>query len=110
MTEVQKFDYLGSTITEDGRCESEMKWRIGIVKNAFQKMKNLLTNRHVSIRIRVRAAKTYVWSTSLYGFESWTINKEIEKRLEELEIWCWRRMLKVCLTERRTKQLDQEGN
>ena len=111
--QVAKFDYLGCSITEDGRCESEIKRRIGIAKNAFRKMGNLITNRHISISTKIRAIRTYVWSTLLYGCETWTINKEMEGRLEAMEMWCWRRMLRVSWTEKRTNgsildEIDKE--
>ena len=100
--QVDKFKYLGSVVTVDGRCESEIRQRIGIAKNAFDKMRNMLTNRHIRINTRIRVIKTYVWSTLLYGCESWTISKDMERRLEAFEVWCWRRMMRVSWMERRT--------
>ena len=100
--QVNKFKYLGSTITEDSRCESEIKERIGIARSAFIKMRNVISNRHVRVATRIRVIKAYIWSTLLYGCETWTINKEMEKRLEAFEMWCWRRMLRISWTERRT--------
>ena len=102
--QVNKFKYLGSIITEDGRCESEIKQRIGIARSAFGKMRNVISNRHVRIATRIRLIKTYIWATLLYGCETWTINKEMEKRLEAFEMWCWRRMLRISWTERRTNE------
>ena len=100
--QVEKFKYLGSTVTADARCTTEIKARIGIAKTAFRKMNNLLTNSRISMETRKRAVKTYVWSTLLYGCETWTVSREMEKRLEAMEMWCWRRMLRVSWTERRT--------
>ena len=65
-------------------------------------MKNLLTNSRLSLQTRVRAIKTYVWSTLLYGCEAWTVSKAMEQRLEAVEMWCWRRMLRISWTERRS--------
>ena len=98
--QVRRFCYLGSYITEDGRCTEEIKRRICEAKKAFQKMKNIITNSHLSIKTRQRATKTYVWSVLLHGSEAWTINKPMEKRLEAFEMWCWRRLLKISWTER----------
>ena len=100
--QVDKFKYLGSMLTEDGRSENEIRQRIGIAKNAFGKMKNMVTNRHVRIETRIRVIKAYIWATLLYGCETWTINKDMERKLEAFEVWCWRRMMRVSWTERRT--------
>ena len=102
--QVNKFKYLGSTITEDGRCESEIKQRIGIARSAFIKMRNVISNRHLRVATRIRVIKTYIWSTLLYGCETWTISTVMEKRLEAFEMWCWRRMLRISWTERRTNE------
>ena len=100
--QVEQFKYLGSTLTADGRCTKEINTRIGIAKTAFRKMANLITNSRISIDTRKRAVQTYVWSTLLYGCETWTVSKVMEKKLEAMEMWCWRRMLRVSWTERRT--------
>ena len=102
INQVDKFKYLGSMITEDSRCENEIRQRIGIAKNAFGKMKNVLTNRHVRIETRIRVIKAYIWATLLYGCETWTINKDMERKLEAFEVWCWRRIMRVSWMERRT--------
>ena len=99
---VDQFTYLGSVITADARCDTEIKKRIGIAKTAFRKMSSMLTNRRISIDTRKRAVKTYVWSTLLYGCEAWTVSREMEGRLEAVEMWCWRRMLRVSWVERRS--------
>ena len=101
---VEEFQYLGSLMTTDARCDKEVKKRIGIAKTAFKKMKQLLTSSRISIETRKRAIKTYVWSTLLYGCEAWTLSREMERRLEAMEMWCWRRMLKVGWTERRSNE------
>ena len=99
---VEQFQYLGSMVTADARCNVEIKRRIGIAKTAFRKMGHLLTNSHLRLNTRKRAVKTYVWSTLLYGCETWTVSKEMEKRLEAMEMWCWRRMLKISWVQRRS--------
>ena len=98
--QVDKFKYLGSMLTEDGRSENEIRQRIGIAMNAFGKMKNMVTD--ISIETRIRVIKTYIWAILLYGYETWTINKDMERKLEAFEVWCWRRMMRVSWTERRT--------
>ena len=64
------FVYLGSTITQDARSNKEIERRILIAKNSFSNMKNLLTNNRLNIQTRVRALKTYIWFTLMYGAES----------------------------------------
>ena len=54
------------------------------------------------VSTRKRTINTYAWSTLLYGCEAWTVSKEMEMRLDAMEMWCWRRMLRVTWTERRS--------
>ena len=89
--QVKKFKYLGSLITEDGRCEAEVKARIGMVKDAFSKLKELLT-RKMNKTTKKKMIKTLVWSIVLYGAETWTLRKEEVNRLNAFEMWLWRRM------------------
>ena len=95
-----KDKYLGSIVTHNGRCVEEIKTRIAIAKNAFTKIKAMVTNRAISINLRKRFIKAYVWSTLTYGCEAWTINKEMERKIEAAEMWCYRRMMKIAWTER----------
>jgi hypothetical protein len=98
---VTKFKYLGSYITADGRCEAEIKARIGMAKDAFSKRKELLTKK-MSRSIKKRIVKAVVWSVALYGAETWTLRKEDVRRLDALEMWLWRRMEKVSWKEKKT--------
>ena len=104
LEQVQQFKYLGSILSEDCRCRNEIRARIGIAKAAFKQMRNFLTNRNISIDVRKRAVKTYIWSTLLYGAEAWTIGKEMEKRIQAMEMWIWRRIMKISWTERQTNE------
>ena len=79
LKQVDKFCYLGSTIKSDGRCDGEIKKRIAEAKNAFNKMRNFLTNKNISLQIRKRGVKTFVWSVMTYGAEAWTISNTIWK-------------------------------
>jgi hypothetical protein len=102
--QVNRFNYLGSIITPDGRCDEDIKMRIALSKQAFQKMSPVLKNRTISIDTKTRVLKCYVWSILLYGSECWTISKEMEKRLEATEMWFLRRMLNVPWTARETNE------
>jgi len=108
--QVKKFKYLGSIITDDGRCEEEIKARISNAKDAFSKRKELLTQK-MSKAVRKKIVKTVVWSVALYGAETWTLRKEEMRRLNALEMWLWRRMEKISWTDKKTNEfvLEQVG-
>src|SRR6478609_7435245 len=89
-----KFRYLGSLISEDGRWLDDVKTRIGMAKDAFNKRKELLT-RSIRVDLRKRLVKTLMWQVVLYGCEKWTMRKEEINRLNAFEMWVWRRMGKV---------------
>src|SRR4029077_20838818 len=92
--EVSCFKYLGSTMTEDGRCEIEIKTRIALAKEAFNNRKELLTKRFNKV-VKKKIVKTLVWITLLYGCETWTLKQEKIRRLKAAEMWMWKRMEKV---------------
>ena len=102
--QVTKFKYLGYLITSDGRCTTEIRKRIAMAKETFQKMKPILTNRNVTMTTKTRILKTYIWSVLLYGCECWTINKVMERKLEAAEMWFIRRMLRVSWTDKKTNE------
>ena len=89
----------------------EVKKRVAIAKKTCNDMKHLLTNRKISVKTRKNLMKTYIWSTLLYGAESWTLSGALVKRLEAVEMWLWRRMMKVPWTARLTNEevLDMVG-
>ena len=93
--QASSISYLGSLITEDGRCEKEVKRRIEIARSAFVKMNKILTSRKINIDTRKRLCVCYVWSTLLYGSETWTLTKRTTKHLQAFEMWMLRRMLKI---------------
>ena len=101
--QVKQFKYLGSVITEDGKCEVEVKTRIALAKTAFSRRKELLTKR-MNRRVRKRLVKTIVWPILMYGCETWTLRKEEIRRLEAFEMWCWRRMEKISYTEKKSNE------
>ena len=95
MEQVSKFVYLGQTVTEDGKCDTAIKQRIEIARSVFMKMEKILCCRSINFELRCRIWKCYIWSTLLYGVETWTLYKETERKLEAFEMWCLRRMLKI---------------
>jgi exonuclease III len=92
--QVSSFKYLGSLLTEDWRCEKDVRARIGIAKEAFTRMKRVLCG-SLDLELRKRLAKCFVWSVLLYGAETWTLREHEKKKLEAFEMWMWRRMLKI---------------
>ena len=101
--QVMKFKYLGSWITADGRCELEVKSRIGMAKAAFAKRKELLTKK-MNRCVKKKIIKTVIWSTALYAAETWMLKKEETRRLNALEMWLWRRMEKISWTAKKTNE------
>ena len=98
-------------ITSDGKCITEIKKRIATAKDAFQKLSLILKNRNISMTIKFRVLKTYVWSTLTYGCECWTIASDIEKKIEAAEMWFIRRMLRISWTEKKPNvNVLREGN
>ena len=71
--------YLGYMATEDGKCDKEIKRRIGTARTAFESMAKILTSRNISIELRSCTAKCYIWSTLLYGAETWTLRLRLLK-------------------------------
>ena len=98
----QSFKYLGTLITQDGRGHSEVNTRIAQAKIVFQKMKSILTNKNMSTATRQRVLQCYVEPILMYGCETWTITKPLQKKIEAVEIWFWRRMLKIPWAAMRT--------
>ena len=82
-------------ITEDRQCDLEVKTRIEMARSAFVKLRDMLTSKYVSLNTRKHLVLCYVLSTFLYAWESWTLNKELEGRIEALEMWIYRRLLKI---------------
>ena len=85
--QVEKFKYLGSTIKSDGRNDAEIKIRIGMAKDAFQKMEKVIKNKNITIETRNRILQCYVIPILTYGSECWTISPNMERKLEATEMW-----------------------
>ena len=103
LEQVKQFNYLGSTITEDCKSNSEIRRRIILGKEAFNKNNELLRGK-LELSLKKRLIKTIIWSVVLYGSETWTMQKEDIKRLEAFEMWLWRRIMKVKWTEHKTNE------
>ena len=97
--QVSNFKYLGSLISEDGRCLIDVKTRIALAKDAFNKRKEFLTG-GLSGTLKKRMVKVLVWPVAIYGCETWTLKKEEKDKLEALEMWLWRKLEKVNWSDR----------
>ena len=103
LEQVKQFSYLGSSVTDDGKSHSEVKRRILLGREAFNKSKELLRGK-LELSLKKRLIKTIIWSVVLYGSETWTLQKEDVKRLEAFEMWLYRRIMKVKWTEHKTNE------
>ena len=96
---IEYFSYLGRLITNVARCTRAIKSRTAIAKTAFNRKKNIFTNKF-DLNLRKKLVKCYVWSIALYSAETWILQKAYQKYLESSEMWCWRRMEKISWTDR----------
>ena len=108
ITQVEKYKYLGVMVTKDGKCETEVLKRIGMAKSSFNNMRTILTNMKISMKLRIRLVKCFVWSVLMYGCEAWTLDKRMKKRIEAMEMWILRRMMRIPWTARVTNERVME--
>ena len=104
INQTKTFTYLGTLVTEDGKCIKEIKSRIAQSKTAFTNLKNILTNKKVPFKIRFRVLRCYVWPVLLYASETWTLNFESKKLLESVEMWYLRKMERTAYTAHKTNE------
>ena len=93
--QVEKMEYSGHIVKETGKSDTDIKRRIAIARSSFTSLYKVLTPRQVSLDARIRLLKCYIWSTLLYGCETWTLSKTLEKRIEAFEIWTFRWILEI---------------
>ena len=102
MKTVRDFIFLGSKITADGDCSHEIKRSLLIGRKSMTNLDNILKGRDITLPTKVHLAKAMVFPVVMYGCESWTIKKTEHRRIEVFEWWCWRRLLRVPWTARRS--------
>ena len=108
METVTDFIFLGSKITADGDCSHEIKRHLLLGRKAMTNLDSILKNRDITLPTMVRLVKAVVFPVVMYGYESWTIKKAEHQRTDAFELWCWKRLLRVRWTTRRSKQSIQE--
>ena len=101
---VADFIFLGSKITADGDCSHEIKRHLLLGSKAMTNLDSILKSRDVTLPTQVCVSKAMVFPVVMYGCESWTINKAEHRRTDAFELWCWRRLLRVPWTARRSNQ------
>ena len=101
---VTHFIFLGSKITADGDCSHEIKRHLLLGRKAMANLDSILKSRDITLPIKVHLVKATVFPVILYGCESWTIKKTECQRIDAFDLWCWRRLLRVPWTARRSNQ------
>ena len=104
METVTDFIFLGSKITADGDCSHEIKRRLLFGRKAMTNLDSILKSRDITLPTKIYLVKTMVFPVVMNGCESWTIKKAEQRRIDAFELWCWRRLLRVPWTARRSNQ------
>jgi len=108
METVTNFILLGSKITTDGDFSHEIKRHLLFGKKAMTNLDSILKTRDIILPTKVHLVKAMVFPVVMYGCESWTIKKAERRRIDAFELWCWRRLLRVPWTARRSNQSIQK--
>ena len=98
------FIFMGSKITADGDCSSEIKRHLLLGRKVMTNLDSILKSRDITLPTKVRLVKAMVYPVVMYGCESWTIKRAERRRIDAFELWCWRRLLQVPWTARRSNQ------
>ena len=110
METVSDFIFGGSKIIADGDCSHEIKRRLVLGRKVMTNLDSILKSRDITLPTRVHLAKAMVFLVVMYGHESWTVKKAERRRIDAFELWCWRRLLKVPWTARRSNQSISKGD
>ena len=101
---VRDFILLGSKITADGDCSHEIKKRLLLGRKVMANLDSVFKSRDITLPTKFHLVKVMVFPVVMYGCESWTIKKTEHQRIDAFELWCWRRLLRVPWTARRSNQ------
>ena len=102
--------FLGSKITADGDCSHEIKRRLLLGRKVMTNLDSILKSRDITLPTKVRLVKAMVFPVVMYGCESWTVKKAECRSIDVFELWCWRRLLRVPWTARRSKPVYPKGD
>jgi len=103
METVRNFIFLGSKITVDGDCSHEIKRCLLLGRKAMINLDSILKSRDITLLTKVHLVKAMACPVLMYGYESWTMKKAEHQRIDAFELWCWKRLLRVPWTSRRSK-------
>ena len=109
MKAVTDFIFLDSKITADGDYSHEIKRYLFFGRKAMTNLHSILKSRDITLLTNVHLIKAMVFPVVMYGCESWTIKKAEHQRIDAFELWCWRRLLRVPWTARRSNQSIRKG-
>ena len=101
---VSDFIFRVSKITADGDCSHEIKWCLLLGRKVITNLDSIFKNRDITLPTKVRLVKAVVFAVVMYGCESWTVKKAEHRRIDAFELWCWRRLLRIPWTARRSNQ------
>ena len=101
---VADFIFLGSKITADGDCSHEIKRFLLLGRKVMTNLDSILKSRDITLPTKVCLVKAMVFPVVMHGCESWTVKKAEHRRIDAFELWCWRRLLRIPWTARRSKQ------
>ena len=101
---VSDFIFGGSKITADGDCSHEIKRCLLLGREVMTNLDNILKSRNITLPTKVHLVKALVFPVVMYGCESWTIKKAEHQRTDAFELWCWKRLLRVPWSARRSNQ------
>ena len=101
---VSDFMFLGPIITADGDCSHEIKRRLLLGRKVMTNLDSIFKSRDITLLTKVCLVKAMVFPVVTYGCESWTVKKAERRRIDTFELWCWRRLLRVPWTARRSNQ------
>ena len=101
---VADFIFWGSKTTADGDCSQEIKRRLLLGRTVMTNLDSILKSSNITLSTKARLIKAMVFPVVMYGCESWTVKKAECLRIDAFEVWCWRRLLRVPWTARRSNQ------
>ena len=104
METVSDFIFLGSKITADGDCSHAIKRHLLLGRKVMTNLGSMFKSRDITLPTKVRLVKAMVFPVVVYGCQSWTVKKAECRRIDAFELWCWRRLLRVPWTARRSNQ------
>ena len=105
METVTDFIFLGSKITTDGDCSFEIKRHLLLGRKVMTNLDSILKSGDITLPTKIHLVKAMVFPVVMYVCESWTIKKSEQQRINAFELWCWRRLLRIPWTARRSNQL-----